>query len=358
MSKQTALYQEHVEAGGKIVDFAGWQLPINYGSQIREHKTVREACGVFDVSHMTVIDVTGSEAIDFLRVVLANDVEKLERAGEALYSVMLNERAGIIDDLIAYRRESGYRIVVNAATRAKVVDWLAGVVPRYDVALSERPELAMLAVQGPRAIDTVVELFNAPDIAELAGFTTLELGAAMIARTGYTGEDGVEIILPGDDAVALWRRLLAAGVVPCGLGARDTLRLEAGLNLYGQDMSDKNHPLESNLAWTIDWSDEERAFLGREALQVIRSNGAERKLTGLILDGKGVIRSGARVVTDAGDGVVTSGIFSPTLGYSIALARLPRAAKGGVQVELRGSLAEARLQRPPFVRNGVSLVKG
>lgn len=357
MTKQTALFQEHVAAGGKIVDFAGWQLPINYGSQIREHNAVREACGVFDVSHMTVIDVTGSEAIDFLRVVLANDVEKLEQPGEALYSVMLNERAGIIDDLIAYRRESGYRIVVNAGTRAKVVDWLAGVVPRYDVALSERPELAMLAVQGPGAIDTVVELFDAPDIAELAGFTTLELGAAMIARTGYTGEDGVEIILPEDDAVALWRRLLAAGVVPCGLGARDTLRLEAGLNLYGQDMSDANNPLESNLAWTIDWNDEERAFLGREALQSITSNGAERKLTGLILDGKGVIRGGAKVLTDAGEGIVTSGIFSPTLGYSIALTRVPRAAKGEVQVELRGSLAKARLRRPPFVRNGVSLVR-
>lgn len=357
MSKQTALYQEHVAAGGKIVDFAGWQLPINYGSQIREHNAVRDGCGVFDVSHMTVIDVTGSEAIDFLRVVLANDVEKLEGAGEALYSVMLNERAGIIDDLIAYRRESGYRIVVNAATRSKVVDWLAEVVPRFDVALSERPELAMLAVQGPEAIARVVELYDAPDIAELKGFTTLELGAAMIARTGYTGEDGVEIILPGDEAVALWRRLLASGVTPCGLGARDTLRLEAGLNLYGQDMSDKNNPLESNLAWTIDWSDEERSFLGREVLAALKVSGTELKLSGLILEGKGVIRSGAKVVTDAGDGVVTSGIFSPTLGYSIALARLPRGAKGEVQVELRGSLAQARLQRPPFVRNGVSLVK-
>ncbi len=358
MTKQTALFQEHVEAGGKIVDFAGWQLPINYGSQIREHNAVRESCGVFDVSHMTVIDVTGSEAIDFLRVVLANDVEKLEQAGEALYSVMLNERAGIIDDLIAYRRESGYRIVVNAATRARVVDWLAGVVPRFDVALSERPELAMLAVQGPEAIGKVVELFDAPDIAELAAFTTLELGAAMIARTGYTGEDGVEIILPGEEAVTLWHRLLACGVAPCGLGARDTLRLEAGLNLYGQDMSVANNPLESNLAWTIDWSDEERFFLGRDALAEIRASKPERKLTGLILDGKGVIRSGAKVVTQAGEGVVTSGIFSPTLGYSIALARLPRGASGEVQVELRGSLANAKLQRPPFVRNGVSLVKG
>lgn len=354
--KRTALFDQHVAAGGKMVDFAGWSLPINYGSQIAEHKAVRSASGVFDVSHMTVIDITGSESIDFLRRLLANDVDKLDEPGEALYSVMLNERAGIVDDLIVYLRESGYRMVVNAATRDKVADWLAGVAPRYDVALSERPELAMLAVQGPDAVGIVSKLLGSDEIAPLKPFRSCELGAHFVGRTGYTGEDGVEVILPGDDAAALWDSLLAEGVAPAGLGARDTLRLEAGLNLYGQDMTDSNHPLESNLAWTIDWSDDERDFIGRSALAAIREAGSERKLTGLLLEGKGVIRTGAVVHTSAGEGVVTSGIFSPTLGYSIALARVPRLAKGPCDVELRGKPVAARMQRPPFVRNGQSQI--
>lgn len=354
MTKRTALFDQHVAAGGKIVDFAGWSLPINYGSQIAEHKAVRSAAGVFDVSHMTVIDVTGSESIDFLRKLLANDVDKLDEPGEALYGVMLNERAGIVDDLIVYLRESGYRLVVNAATRDKVADWLAAVSPKFDVALSERPELAMLAVQGPDAVGIVTDLLGSDDVSALRPFRSCELGSLFVGRTGYTGEDGVEIILPGESAPSLWTQLLDKGVVPAGLGARDTLRLEAGLNLYGQDMTDDTHPLESNLAWTVDWSDADRAFIGREALAEIKERGAAYKLTGVLLDGKGVIRTGATVRTNVGDGAVTSGIFSPTLGYSVALARVPRAAKGSCEVELRGKLVAARLQRPPFVRNGVS----
>ncbi len=348
--RRTPLYQAHLAAGGKMVDFAGWEMPLHYGSQIAEHRAVRASAGVFDVSHMTVVDIAGEGALPFLRRLVANDVAKLKGPGKALYGVLLNESGGIIDDLIVYRRESGYRAVVNASTRDKVLDWLAA--HRSDgVELAER-DLAMLAVQGPEALARFQAASGWRQVDEIAPFTVREQGDWMVARTGYTGEDGVEVILPAADAESLWRALLEAGVQPSGLGARDTLRLEAGLNLYGQDMDETTSPLVSNLAWTVAWAPEERTFVGREALERERARGPATRLTGLVLEARGVLRHGQRVVTEAGEGVVTSGIFSPTLGYSIALARLPRSARGECQVVVRGKLMTARIVKPPFVRQG------
>jgi aminomethyltransferase len=350
MSKRTALYDEHVAAGGKMVDFAGWKMPLNYGSQIAEHQVVRESAGIFDVSHMTVVDVAGAGARDFLRRLVANDIDKLAEIDRALYGALLNEEGGVIDDLIVYRRSQDYRCVVNASTRDKVLTWFTSNAGA-GVEISER-ELSMVAVQGPRAIELVSAVSGLSDLDSLGVFACCHHQDWMIARTGYTGEDGVEVILPDSEVVAFWRELLDAGVQPAGLGARDTLRLEAGLNLYGQDMDETTSPLVSNMAWTVAFEPEERDFIGRSALEAERERGVEHRLTGLVLEEKGVVRHDQRVVTDCGDGVITSGIFSPTLGYSIALARVPKAAKGACQVEVRGKQKAARLVRPPFVRNG------
>ena len=375
---RTALYEEHIKAGAKLVPFAGWDMPLHYGSQVQEHHAVRTASGVFDVSHMTVIDIQGSAALGFLQRLLANDAAKLTHPGQAQYGVMLNPEAGIIDDLITYKRADGYRLVVNAGTRDKVVAWLdvqqseylqAAKVEAQDLTITERSELAMLAIQGPDAVAKFSAVSNM-DVSGLASFEFAEYnptsgamdptsqlpGTWMVARTGYTGEDGVEAILPAADAVRLWQGLLAAGVNPIGLGARDTLRCEAGLNLYGQDMDDTVNPLVANLAWTIAWQPESRDFVGRAALTAIKAAGVTAKLTGLVLIGKGVIRHGYRVKTAAGDGEVTSGIFSPTLGYSIALARVPKAAKGEVEVEIRGKPVAAKLVKPSFVKLGQPVV--
>ncbi|MFW6093045.1 MAG: glycine cleavage system aminomethyltransferase GcvT [Pseudomonadota bacterium] len=348
---RTPLYDAHVAADAKLVDFAGWEMPLHYGSQLAEHRLVRESAGMFDVSHMTVVDVSGDGARDFLRYVLANDVAKLAESGKALYALLLNEDGGIIDDLIVYRRgERDYRAVVNAATRNKVLPWLDA--HRMDgVDVVER-DLAMIAVQGPEAIARFEAASGWRDVADIAPFSARESGAWMVCRTGYTGEDGVEVVLPAEDAPGLWGALRDAGVAPAGLGARDTLRLEAGLNLSGQDMDESTSPLVSNLGWTVAWKPEDRRFIGREALERERAAGAAEKLTGLVLEARGVLRAGQRVLTDAGEGTVTSGIFSPTLGYSIALARLPRAAKGECRVEMRGKPVTVRIVKPPFVRKG------
>ena len=351
MTSRTHLYELHVAAGAKMVPFAGWEMPLKYGSQIEEHHAVRKRAGLFDVSHMTIIDLPGPNAEAFLSKLVANDVSRLGTSGRALYGVLLNDNGGIIDDLIVYRRHLGYRAVVNAATRDKVLAWFRQHAAGALLDFKERRDLAMIALQGPLAIDHLARI-TAVDAAILAPFSALERDEWMISRTGYTGEDGVEIMLPGLDARRLWTELVHAGVVQCGLAARDTLRLEAGLALYGVDMDDTTHPLESNLAWTVAWEPKDREFIGRAALEAVRESGAERKLTGLVLEGKGVMRHDQRVVTPHGDGVITSGIFSPSLGYSIALARLPRRATGEVQVDIRGKLNTARIVRPPFVRRG------
>lgn len=347
--RKTALHDACIAAGAKMAPFAGWSLPLHFGSQIAEHRAVRAAAGLFDVSHMAIFDLDGAGALPLLRRVLSGDVGRLTNEGEALYTLMLNESAGIIDDLLAYRQRDGYRLVANAANRQIVGGWLtdrAG----PDTAVTER-DLAMLALQGPRALELFEDAYGA-GTDRLKPFQATSLGDWTLARTGYTGEAGLEIMLPNADAPGLWSRLVAAGAAPAGLGARDTLRLEAGLKLHGQDMDADTTPLQAGLRWTLHWQPEERDFIGREALAKQAAEGAPTQLIGLVLEGRGVLRGGQRVHTDQGEGVVTSGIFSPTLGYSIAFARLPSNASGPAEVLIRGKRQGASLVRPPFVRRG------
>lgn len=352
---RTHLYEAHVAAGARMVDFVGWNMPINYGSQMDEHKAVRTDAGMFDVSHMTVVDIQGPQARDFLLRLLANDVSKLKVPGRALYSCMLNESGGVIDDLIAYYMDDEwYRLVVNAATRDKGLAWLAKNGMEYRISLTEHFELAMAAVQGPNAREKVHSLLPAEvagDIGVLPPFSAVLCCGYFIARTGYTGEDGYEVLLPAEQAIEFWERLLEVGVRPCGLAARDTLRLEAGMHLYGQDMDEDVTPLESGLAWTVAMKDDRR-FIGREALEQQVENGLDRKLTGIVLEGRGVLRPGYTVSTRFGEGVTTSGTFSPSLEKAIALARVPIEAEGACEVDIRGKSYPARMVKPPFVRNG------
>lgn len=348
--RATPLADCHRAAGARMVEFAGWEMPLNYGSQIEEHHAVRGHAGLFDVSHMTQIDLTGSACEAFLRRLLANDVGRLAAPGRAQYSLLLNEAGGVKDDLIVYRRASGYRLVANASTRAKVLDWLR-THNDADVRIDER-DLAMLAVQGPEALRLFAEGSGWRGLDELPPFGFREAGDWMVARTGYTGEAGVEVMLPGAEAVMLWQRLTGLGARPAGLAARDTLRLEAGLNLYGNEMDEETSPLVANLGWTLAWQPPDRAFIGREALERSRAEGVREKLCGLEMTGRGVLRAGYPVATDAGPGVITSGIFSPTLGYSIALARVPKAAAESASVEIRGKAVPVRIVKPPFVRDG------
>lgn len=357
MGQQTSLYQKHLDAGAKMVDFAGWDMPINYGSQIEEHNIVREHAGIFDVSHMTVVDVSGNAAEPFLRYLLANDVSKLDELGRALYSGMLNETGGVVDDLIVYRTSFGYRVVVNCATREKDLAWIGTHAEDFDVAIDERPQLAILAVHGPESIEKVCSILEPERAAtskELKNFRGFESGEWFIARTGYTGEKGLELILPSEEAPAIWDKLLEAGVKPVGLGARDTLRLEAGMNLYGHDMDESISPIAANMEQTIAWQPEDRDFIGRTAVTEHREEqqaGRLSRLTGLVLEQRGVLREGQKVLCENGEGVITSGSFSPTLKHSIALARIP-VDSGACQVDIRGTLTDVRIVKPNFVRFG------
>ena len=360
MGQRTPLYEQHLALGAKMVDFGGWDMPLHYGSQVEEHHQVRRDCGVFDVSHMTVVDVTGAQAKAYLQYLLANDVERLKTLGKALYSGMLNEQGGVIDDLITYLTEDGYRVVVNAATRDKDLAWMQAQTSGFEVVLSERAELAMLAIQGPHARAKTAELVSsarAELINSLKVFQGMPEGDWFIARTGYTGEDGLEIMLPAAEAPAFLSELVGAGIAPIGLGARDTLRLEAGMNLYGQDMDENVSPLAANMGWTIGWEPASREFIGRAALQAQRSVGNQPRLVGLVLEERGVLRAHQVVRVDGvGDGEITSGSFSPTLGKSIALARVPAATGDRAEVEIRGKWFPVRVVQPTFVRNGKALI--
>jgi len=360
LGHRTRLYDKHVAMGAKIVDFGGWDMPLHYGSQVEEHHKVRQAAGMFDVSHMTVVDLTDGDLRGFLRILIANNIDKLATPGKALYTCMLNQQGGVIDDLIVYfLTEKWFRLVVNAATRKKDLAWIAARVHDFKVNVIERPELAMIAVQGPDArakVDEVLENEARKAVSVLEPFSAVSVGELFIARTGYTGEDGCEIILPADTAVALWQNLYDAGVAPIGLGARDTLRLEAGMNLYSADMDETVTPLEAGLAWTVAWEPLVRKFIGREVLEKQKAQGVARKLVGLVLEGKGVLRNHQKVRCRQGEGEITSGSFSPTLNKSIAFARLPAAVQLGdrCQVEMRDKSVEARVVKYPFVRNGKS----
>lgn len=360
MGQRTPLYDLHVALGAKIVDFGGWDMPLHYGSQVEEHHQVRRDCGVFDVSHMTVVDVTGSQAKAYLQHLLANDVDRLQVLGKALYSGMLNEQGGVIDDLIVYLTAEGYRVVVNASTRDKDLAWMQQQSAGFDVALQHQAGLAMLAVQGPQARAKTAELVSAARAAliqELKPFQGLPEGDWFIARTGYTGEDGLEIMLPAEQAPGFLNELVGAGIAPAGLGARDTLRLEAGMNLYGQDMTEEVSPLAANMGWTIAWEPAERQFVGRAVLEAQRAAGDQPKLVGLVLEERGVLRAHQVVrVEGVGEGEITSGSFSPTLGKSIALARVPAGTGDRAEVEIRGKWFPVRVVQANFVRHGKALI--
>ncbi|MCD9048014.1 glycine cleavage system aminomethyltransferase GcvT [Alterluteimonas muca] len=360
MTRKTILNDSHRALGARMVDFGGWDMPLNYGSQIEEHHQVRRDAGMFDVSHMTVVDLRGERVRDFLRRLLANSVDKLKKKGKAIYSCMLDDNGGVIDDLIVYYMDDGwYRLVVNAGTRDKDLAWIGRHAEAFGVEVAERSELAIIAVQGPNARERVLGLVDTADRDALAGlgrFAAIDVRSAQgtalfVARTGYTGEDGFEIVLEQGGAVALWDALLGAGVKPAGLGARDTLRLEAGLALYGQDMDESVTPYEVALGWTVSL-DDGRDFIGRERLERQKADGDARQLIGLVMDEKGVLRHGQRVLSDAGDGEILSGTFSPTLGKAIAFARVPAGDAGQVRVDIRGREVPVRTVKFPFVRDG------
>ena len=370
MTNKTVLNDTHRALGAKMVDFGGWDMPIHYGSQLDEHHQVRRDAGMFDVSHMTVVDLTGAQVREFLRRLVANSVDKLQKPGKALYTAMLNPQGGVIDDLIVYfMSEHWFRLVVNAATREKDVAWITEQAKAFDVDVRERPEFGMVAVQGPTARERVIGLLREEDrapVSKLLRFSareakTIDGVEVFVARTGYTGEGGFEVIVPEDRTVAFWNALLDAGVKPAGLGARDTLRLEAGMNLYGQDMDDTVSPFEAALAWTVvldENSDgEPRDFIGRSALEAQQAAGAARQMIGLVMDEKGVLRHGQKVLTAHGDGEILSGTFSPSIGKAIAFARVPAGEiplgdAGGVRVDIRGREMPVRVVKFPFVREG------
>jgi len=359
MGLKTPLFDMHASLGAKIVDFGGFDMPLHYGSQIEEHHRVRRDAGVFDVSHMCVIDLKGPRTREFLRRLLANDVAKLRVPGKALYSCMLNDQAGVIDDLIVYfLSEDWFRLVVNAGTRDKDLAWIRAQSSLCSLHVIERTDLAILAVQGPNARAKALRLLpedKRASAAALGVFSGAQFGDWFVARTGYTGEDGFELMIPAATATVVWAQLLEQGVAPAGLGARDTLRLEAGMSLYGNDMDESENPLESGLAWTVAFEPADRQFIGRSALETIRA-AQRRQMVGLLLEDRGVLRGHQTVETPAGPGVITSGGFSPTLNRSIALARVPMDAGAAVQVDIRGKRLNARVVRPPFVRNGKALI--
>ncbi len=358
MGKKTPLHQSHLDASAKMVDFAGWEMPIHYGSQIAEHETVRTDSGMFDVSHMTVVDVTGDDAGSYLGYLLANNIAKLKTEGKALYSCMLNANGGVVDDLIVYYlRDRFYRVVINSATRDEDMAWLNQHAAAYrNLSISERDDVAMIAVQGPNACEKSLSLFTKDQglqLLSLGRFEAAETGDFFVGRTGYTGEDGFEIMMPADQATRCWQRLVESGVKPCGLGARDTLRLEAGMSLYGTDMDATTSPLISGLGWTLAISDD-REFIGKQALLEEKRQGVQQQMVGLVLKDKGVLRNHLKVITSAGEGEITSGSYSPTLGQSIAMARIPADVVGEVEVEIRNKLLKAEIVKLPFVRQGKS----
>lgn len=354
--KKTSLFQSHQDAGAKMVDFGGWQMPINYGSQIEEHHAVRRQCGMFDVSHMTVIDIHGQAATDFLYKLLAGDIKKTA-ANQAMYSTMLNENGGVIDDLIVYKQsDHDYRIISNAATRDKDLNWINTHAGEFDVTVREQPDLGIIAVQGPNSESLLNGLVNT-NLSELKKFRAVQSGDYFIGRTGYTGEDGFEIVLPAAQAPDLWNELLDLDITPCGLGARDTLRLEAGMHLYGQDMDENITPINCGLGWSVRQQDYD--FIGGTVISKQRAQGAAQKMVGLVLEGRGILRHGQIISDEHGDiGVITSGGYSPTTEHAIAFARIPKQNQDKkLNVSIRNKTLSCRVVKLPFVRNGQSLIE-
>ncbi len=364
MSRQTSLFEQHQICAARMVDFHGWMMPLHYGSQLDEHHSVRNDAGMFDVSHMTIIDLHGARVGEFLRILLANDIARLAQPGKALYTAMLNDSAGVIDDLIVYFiAEHAFRLIVNSATREKDLLWIHSVSDTWGIEIIERDDLALIAVQGPNARQKAQSLLNSSQCAAIAGmkpFCSVQADNLFIATTGYTGETGYEIALPCEQAAEFWQRLLDAGVRPVGLGARDTLRLEAGMNLYGQEMDENVSPLAANMGWSVSWQSQGRRFIGRDALEILRQEGTEQ-LVGLVMYERGILRSGQEVyfTDDQGntcEGRITSGSWSPTLNCSIALARAPKGAGSQAWAQIRNHRTTVKVTKPVFVRNGKALV--
>ena len=350
--KHTPLFRQHESLNARIVDFGGWALPVNYGSQVDEHNAVRNACGMFDVSHMTVTDLNGENTGQFLSYLLANDITKLQNHdGKALYSCMLNENGGVIDDLIVYRiNQNQFRLVTNAGTRDKDLKWIEQHASTFEVNVEERPELALVAIQGPQAL-TICKQHLPPQLAALSGTLKRFHGGFIdhefIGRTGYTGEDGLELIVSAKLARQIWETMIDAGIQACGLGARDTLRLEAGMSLYGNDLDEQHTPIESGIAWTVAKQDD-RDFIGKQNL-----NTPKAWLHGLELLDKGVLRGHQKVlIGDQEVGELTSGTFSPTLDKSIGLARLTQKLNIGheVKVAVRKKMLTAKIVPTPFYK--------
>jgi len=357
--KRTPIFIHHQALNAKIVDFGGWALPVNYGSQIEEHLSVRSKCGLFDVSHMTVSDILGLQTLPFLEKLLANDINKASHLpGKALYSCMLNDDGGVIDDLIVYYiNDQHCRLVSNASTNERVIAWIKLQIGSYQAELIERTELALLAIQGPTALSICQQVLDKEfaDIAlSLNRFQGAFWGQEFVGRTGYTGEDGLELIISATLAQRLWTAFIDAGVQACGLGARDTLRLESGMALYGNDLDIKHTPLESGLKWTVSLNDD-RDFIGKSALL----SAPKHKAIGLILEDKGVIRQHQEVwLNDEIIGEITSGTFSPSLSQSIGMARVTTDAKlivgDKVKIAVRNKHLSAVVARTPFIKNGTN----
>ena len=346
---RTPLHDWHVAHGGRMVDFAGWSMPVQYTSIAEEHHATRNAVGVFDISHMGRLAFVGPHAAEFIDHVVTRRVADLKQ-DQIRYALVCDESGGILDDVLVYGCSPGgdghFTMVVNASNREKIVRWLGERLTRWHqqhpngdkvVLVDETFEYAMIAVQGPNARAKAATLIgsHADEALQLKTFVGRELGKYFISRTGYTGEDGWEIMLPVAAAPKFWGDLKAAGVAQCGLGARDTLRLEAGMNLYGQDMDDAVSPYEAALAWTVALDGQAdgkpRDFIGRGALEAQKAAGAPRQMIGLVMDEKGVLRHGQKVLTANGEGEILSGTFSPSI--IIACARARPARRGRSQVE-------------------------
>ena len=347
-----------------MVDFNGWEMPIHYGSQIKEHEFVRDSCGIFDVSHMTIVDIDGRDAKGFLRFLLANDIGLLRQDFSCMYSALLNEKGGVIDDLIVYKMSSGYRLVVNCATRESDIQWLESCKGNMEVIISERNDLSILSIQGPRVFETLSNCFSSDlssNLRRKKSFQGLQKGGTLITTTGYTGEIGVEVMIEDEGAKAVWKKALLSGAKPIGLGARDTLRLEAGMNLYGSEMDEDTSPLECNMAWTVSLEDGTRDFIGKESFKRKKEEGNFDVLKGLLFEDRSIVRSHQVIYFDESKelkGFVTSGSYSPTLKKSIALARIPSSSSETCMAEVRGKTIKASIGEPRFVREGKIIFKG
>ncbi|MFQ5944878.1 MAG: glycine cleavage system aminomethyltransferase GcvT [Anaerolineae bacterium] len=366
--RRSPLHATHRSLGAQFFEFAGWEMPLQFTSILEEHRAVRERAGLFDVSHLGQVEMWGPGAGRLLQTLLTNDVSRLE-VGQAQYTLLCNEEGGVIDDLILYRRaRQRYLLVVNAANAQRDLAWIRSYLPPEDVTLEHAIGRAgLLALQGPRAA-RILEAVSDPDPDDVPAFGSWEARvggvAAFVGRTGYTGEDGFELSVQGRDATPAWQTLMEAGaaegILPAGLGARDTLRLEAALALHGNELDEETTPLEAGLSWTVAWDKGE--FVGRDRLLVQRSDGVDKRLVGLRMLDPGIPRHGYRVLEgDRPVGSVTSGSFSPTLRGPIALAYVPpRLAEVGseVMVDIRGRPRRAEVVRKPFYKRKVEASVG